>query len=36
MDAALWNAASMDEDDKRMCATRLMVPTRRLFRPSTL
>ena len=24
MDAALWNAASMDEDDKRMCATRLM------------
>ena len=25
MDAALWNAASMDEDDKRMCATRLMV-----------
>ena len=36
MDAALWNAASMDEDDKRMCATRLMVRTRRLFRPSTL
>jgi hypothetical protein len=24
MDAALWNAKSMDEDDKRMCATRLM------------
>ena len=21
MDAALWNAASMDEDDKRMCAS---------------